>query len=754
MTRRIAYLFLALLFGFSSTAQVSTLLPPSGLMVDLVALSDYQSVNGYAIQPSTAHLSNPSVQSVLIGNKYPAFSWEVNSTGTSVQQVAYQVLVADSEKTLHAGSGNIWDSGKITGSQSAAVIYNGVDLTPNSAYYWTVRVWTNNQKEPSLYSKPKAFYTDSVLVDHKLAAYPLQITNQKPVSFRHNNNGVYFVDFGKDAFSQLALTLYADDDAQSVSVRIGEVVDLNGNINRKPGGNIRYAEYQIDLRRGLHSYKVQLKPNAVNTRPVAVKVPAYIGEVTPFRYCEVEGYNYPLKADDLTRLFVHYQFDDTAANFHSSDSTLNAVWELCKYSMKATSYLGTYVDGDRERIAYEADAYINQLSHYAVDKEYTIARKTSEYLVYHPTWPTEWILQSVLIAWNDYLYTGDIRSAKRNYDNLKAKTLTALEDGNHLISTRNGKVNKDVLTSIHFDGILKDIVDWPHGAETDGFVFTKYNAVVNAYYYKSLTVMQKLAADLGSTADADYYSKKAAAVKKAFHQTFFDPEQQVYIDGDSTNHASLHTNMFALAFELVDIKYQPKVLAFVQSRGMACSVYGSQFLLDAIYNADGGGYGLNLLTSKTDRSWYNMIRVGSTITLEAWDNKYKPNQDWNHAWGAAAGNIISRKLMGIEPLTPGWANFRVKPQIGNLSNASIDVPTIKGTIKVTYVQVEKSLEITLHIPANTSAQIYLPLKSKKYRLWLGDKKVKSHTVGQWALLNNVGSGDHRLKIEYLLLFGT
>ena len=29
-----------------------------------------------------------------------------------------------------------------------------------------------------------------------------------------------------------------------------------------------------------------------------------------------------------------------------------------------------------------------------------------------------------------------------------------------------------------------------------------------------------------------------------------------------------------------------------------------------------------------------MIRVGSTITLEAWDNKFKPNQDWNHAWGA------------------------------------------------------------------------------------------------------------------------
>jgi alpha-L-rhamnosidase len=260
--------------------------------------------------------------------------------------------------------------------------------------------------------------------------------------------------------------------------------------------------------------------------------------------------------------------------------------------------------------------------------------------------------------------------------------------------------------------------------------------------------MQKLAGDLGNTADAAYYGKKAVAVKKAFNQLFYDPEQQIYVDGDSTKHASLHTNMFALAFELVDREYQKPVLEFVRSRGMACSVYGSQFLLDAIYNAGGGDYGLSLLTSKTDRSWYNMIRVGSTITLEAWDNKYKPNQDWNHAWGAAAGNIISRKLMGIEPLAPGWTSFSVKPQIGSLTKAQIDIPTIKGTVKAAYSQDKDYFYADITIPANTSAQIHLPLKGKKYEVWLDDKKIKSHTTGQWILLSNVGSGNYRFKIKY------
>jgi alpha-L-rhamnosidase len=748
MLKRFTCLLTAVLLSVDVFAQAPSLLWPSGLMIDLVAHSNYQAINGYAIQPSAANLTNPSVQSVLIGSKKPAFSWEVNSTASAIRQTAYQIVIADSEKALYDGKPNVWDSGKISSAQSTAVIYNGPELKSNTTYYWTVRMWASNRSEPSRYAVIMAFSTDAVFSDHKLPAYPTQLTDQQPHIFYKKGN-VYHADFGKDAFGQIKLTLYADKDDEQVTVRIGEVMAADGSINRKPGGSIRSAQYELDLRRGLHTYKIQLKPNAINTRPAAVKMPAYIGEVTPFRYLEVEGYDHPLKPEDVTRMFAHYQFDDAAANFHSSDTTLNAIWELCKYSMKATSYLGTYVDGDRERIAYEADAYINQLSHYAVEKEYTIARKTSEYLIYHPTWPTEWILQSVLIGWNDYLYTGDIRSVQTNYDQLKAKSLTALEDDTHLISTLNGKVTKDVLASIHFDGTLRDIVDWPHGAETDGFVFCKYNPVVNAYYYKALTVMQRLATDLGKPEDAKYYAQKAIAVKKAFHQMFYDPKQGVYVDGDTTKHASLHTNMFALAFELVDAKYQPKVLAFVRSRGMACSVYGSQFLLDAIYNANGGDYGLSLLTSKTDRSWYNMIRVGSTITLEAWDNKYKPNQDWNHAWGAAAGNIISRKLMGIEPLTPGWTNFSIKPQIGSLANASIDVPTIKGTIKAAYVQKDKSFEMNILIPGNTTARVQLPIKGKKYQVWVNDQKVKSHTEGQFALLDDVGSGEYCIRLEMI-----
>jgi len=134
-------------------------------------------------------------------------------------------------------------------------------------------------------------------------------------------------------------------------------------------------------------------------------------------------------------------------------------------------------------------------------------------------------------------------------------------------------------------------------------------------------------------------------------------------------------------------------------------VYGAQYLLDGLYNAGADKYALQLLTSTSDRSWYNMIRIGSTITLEAWDMKYKPNADWNHAWGAVPANIIPRGLWGITPKTPGFGVARIKPQMGTLKKSSIKVPTIKGPIMGEYTFVNNRLQrYTIEIPANMVAE--------------------------------------------------
>lgn len=718
---------------------VNKLHAPSGLLCDL--LDDHRPGN-----------SMP----VLVLNSRPAFSWIMNNSMPKVRQVAYQIIVSDNINDIDLNNGNIWNSGKVRESLSVSRIYNGKPLLTDKQYYWKVKLW-NNYGFESDYSVASSFKTAAKLNTYSTSRYGLVTTEQFPLRLEQSNQLIK-IDFGKDAFGKLKLIIFSEIN-DTIQIRLGETINPDGSINRKPSGTIRYAEYLLTIKPGLHTYNPQLRADQRNTGPFAIKIPDSIGVIMPFRYCEIEGLNEILRKNQIIRVAVNYPFDDEAAHFCCSDSLLNQIWDLCKYSVKATSFAGVYVDGDRERIPYEADALINQLCHYAVDREYSLARYSHEYLINKPTWPTEWILQSVLMMWNDYLYTGDIRSARYYYDDIVAKTLMPLQDSTGLLTVKN--VSPKVLKDIHFCASrrLEDIVDWPHSGmlgvgkkeagETDGFVFTDYNAVTNAYFYKSLLIMKSIAADLGNKKDAKMFDSKAKSLKETYHRLLWDENQGVYCDGVTTRHASLHTNFFALSFGLVDKKDINRVLSFIKSRGMACSVYGSQFLLDALYDNGASDYGLELLTAKNERSWYNMLRVGSTITLEAWDNKFKPNQDWNHAWGAAPVNIISRKLMGIEPLAPGWSELKIEPKPGTLNSAEISVPTIRGTINISFVRKEKVFEMRASIPANTIAQVYLPRNHKAIsRVLMNGKLIKVFIEQEKVHIKNVKSGMYTFVVEY------
>ena len=94
-----------------------------------------------------------------------------------------------------------------------------------------------------------------------------------------------------------------------------------------------------------------------------------------------------------------------------------------------------------------------------------------------------------------------------------------------------------------------------------------------------------------------------------------------------------------------------------------------------------------------------MINKGASIAMEAWDDTLKPNQDWNHAWGAAPANLIPRCIAGIRPLKPGFAEFAVKPQLADLEFIELKHPTPYGAIELKV----KDSQITLTVPEGTKA---------------------------------------------------
>ncbi len=738
---------------------------PYGLTTDLLEHTDKVFINGtlstLALKDLNTTVENNQVAAIYKAK--PFFGWIVNDRKPDVLQTAYRIMIATNAKDLMQDKGDMWDSGRIDSDNSTAVQYAGKPLQPSTVYYWKVQTW-NNYGEVSPFSGIKAFITGEVL-DGRTARYSLQKTDDCPVNkvLMPQQSAVLYEfgpcqDVGKKgraAFGQLRFTVHSQQDWDTVIVHLAEKGKGN-DIDSVPGGTIRYARYVVPLMKGTHTYYLKINPDKRNTGPQAVLMPGYIGEVLPFRYCKIQGNPETIASLVPVRETVHYPFDDTASFFHSSDSILNQVWDLCKYSIKATSFAGVYVDGDRERIPYEADALINQLCHYSVDREFSMARYSYEYLIRHATWPTEWIMQSVIMAWNDYLYTGNPASLHLYYNDIKAKTLTALSDSAGLISTLTGKQTPEFLQSVYFNGkALKDIVDWPHSGilgldeksrgEDDYYVYTNYNTVVNAYHYEALRLMDSVAGVLGEPADKKFYSRKAGEVKQQINKLLFDKKNNRYRDGIGTDHSALHANIFPLAFDLPPVSSRKAMMEYIRSKGMVCSVYGSQFLLDAIYNAEDADYGLELLTAVSDRSWYNMIRAGSTISLEAWDNKYKPNQDWNHAWGAAPANLIPRKLMGIEPLEPGFRKIRIKPQPASLEKAEIKLPTIRGTIELRFQQVSgERFELFFTTPANTQSEVWMPLPAKKCQILMDGVEVKARINGKFAIIDTVGSGSHAI----------
>lgn len=695
----------------------------------------------YIREPATVILRDPT----------PEFGWVVPQG--SEFQAAYQVLVASSRANIDANHGDVWDSKKVTDSRNFGIEYAGPTLDASKTYFWKVRIW-DDVNRLTQYSASQQFRGVDTETDNYIALSSdgagqkgdaggrylstgniFQMDRVKPVKLEQRGD-VWFVDFGKHGFANMELT-YTAKRAGALTVRIGEKL-TDGRIDMHPGGHIRAQEMELSVMKGTHTYLLPIVPDERNTKPLAVHLPDSIPVLMPFRYAEIMGADAGakngLKRNDLTQLVYYTYWDEDASYFTSDNDILNQVWELCRYSMKATSFAGLYVDGDRERIPYEADAYLQQLSHYSTDREYAIGRRTIEYFMEYPTWPTEWQLHVALMFHADYMYTGNTELIAEYYDELKHKTLLELQGEDDMVSST--RVTPEFMKKLGFGerkDKLRDIVDWPSAnwqgnpevtGERDGFVFMPNNTVINAMFYGNMRIMAEFARVLGKPDDALDFELRALKVKKAVNNTMLDRKKGYYVDGEGTDHSSVHANMFPLAFGLVPDAYKKSVGEYIKSRGMACSVYGAQYLMEAIYAAGMEEYGLQMMADSVgDRNWYNMIREGSTVSMEAWGFKYKPNLDWNHAWGAVPANIIPRQLWGIQPKTPGYGIATIRPALGSLKETTIKVPTLRGPIEGTYKWYTNRRQVyTLDIPANMVAEFSLKLNDNQ-ALSLNGKKV-------------------------------
>ena len=169
-------------------------------------------------------------------------------------------------------------------------------------------------------------------------------------------------------------------------------------------------------------------------------------------------------------------------------------------------------------------------------------------------------------------------------------------------------------------------------------------------------------------------------------------------------------------------------------------------MLEALFANEAGAKALELITAEGDRSWKHMLDSGTTITWEAWDQKYKPNQDWNHAWGASPANLLPRFVLGVQPLCAGWKCAVIRPNPGKLSAASGKVPTPRGPVMVDWKNAG-TFQISVTLPDGMSARFELPASAESRGVYVDGKPAKAQREGaRWILADDL-TGTAKIEVK-------
>ncbi|WEV63857.1 family 78 glycoside hydrolase catalytic domain [Bifidobacterium sp. ESL0732] len=565
----------------------------------------------------------------------------------------------------------------------------------------------------------------------------LQLCHHGPVAVSSLPDGGMVLDFGGVQIGGVRVRSRCRSSLE-LDIRYGEVRNDDGTVKYRLNTSNVYEDcWHIEGIGDNHESRTETD-NALETWGVRV-----------FRYVELhsvgsDGLNVSDLLDsgqlDVESSALVYPKTTDEASFHSSNQMLNDVWSLCARTIDACNG-SIYADSwTRERAPYEADAWIQQQCHFALDDAPTLARYTVDYLITNRTWPTEWPMYLILAVYDWWMHTGDSSQVSAEYTRLK--TLLPQRFWNEEF----GLIVKDPGESSHRDG---DLVDWPQ-SERDGFVFGRVNTVINALASQAYADMAVLAWTVGEDDDGELFDTRSKRIRKAINMWLYDETQGAYCDGltdvpaegntvpDQASmescrikHCSLHASAFVLEFGEVPEGRLPKVTDYLRSRGMACSVYVAAVYLDGLYRAGYGEDADALIAAKLgERTWGNMVRKQGGGTMEAWDSGLKPNLTYSHPWSASPVYLLPEGMLGIRPLEPGCRTFMVMPQLGDMSEAEAKVPVRSGTIGVRCKRVNSGmvslsdpigfvdptpsgcLQLTIDVPSGCVAEVVLPPQSQ------------------------------------------
>ena len=115
----------------------------------------------------------------------------------------------------------------------------------------------------------------------------------------------------------------------------------------------------------------------------------------------------------------------------------------------------------------------------------------------------------------------------------------------------------------------------------------------------------------------------------------------------------------------------------------------------------------------------------------------------NHAWSGGPLALMSQYFAGIVPTAPGFATYRVRPQLGSLSRVRAKVVTVRGDIHLAVSDDAAGYSLALTSPPDTMARVVMPARCDQSAAGL---RVNGELLGPMAAGSSAGAGVRLVRV--------
>jgi alpha-L-rhamnosidase len=383
---------------------------------------------------------------------------------------------------------------------------------------------------------------------------------------------------------------------------------------------------------------------------------------------------------------------------------------LAKWDFART--LSFVADGaKRDRLVWSGDLYFAQRSAYYASAHPKYLRDSLKMLAFNQTpegyvhaspypersvpppsgdygpFPSdEFAAWLVPVAWDHLLYTGDTATLREIWPAIQ-RLLKYLES--HIGA--NGLFVQRAETSKHAGNL------------NPGDVRTR--AYMNILLCGTFRDAAHIARALGLAAEAAAAQKRAESLFAALLSGLWDEQRGCFREALETPKFGPEANALALAMGLVTSEQARRIAPQFKKIGHG------KFQSLASRGEFEYGFAQTGLKTLFDHNWLKLLDPGwkgAWTTTECMGMMTKGWGDESHPDTAIAGHF-SAYLLGVEPMSPGYATFSVRPQpTREVRWAKGVVPTPHGPIMAEWELTNSVFTLSLSVPKGTLADVVLP----------------------------------------------